>query len=289
MLNDLPEKFRYISLKSILRLKRFDLYETFKKYKLTELFNNSVINQEILPALTFSIVDWYNLIPSVMKQEYINKWIIYKEILIEMLNYGHLKDSIGWNQVYMKYMVEMWAKAPIPSNGVKTKRKMRLEMYQPMVTIFGKHANVTQCPYCTSSVDCMASKNEHFNGACGPEKEGFYCNLNAGIHLCLRHGQMLMCDYRDMESGRLSLRLADGREVVNLEIVKASEKAEDNICIGNIPLHVEENTHWSMPSLKTMEKLTVVEDNTLRDQIIRERKASNPLYVWGSTLPNVKE
>ncbi len=324
-LNNVSVQYRNLTLISLIQIHRFKNYITFKKYIENVLFPPVMLKEEILPCLTYTALEWYHVTPLFLHEQSQRVLPLYKDILKEMIVKNHLQCTIGWENLYIRTVLVYWAMAPHP-NWPENKQldealidvgtdfgiAAMARVIHPMSSIFArpsitklykpllyrrdydyrrnKRKGVTiKCPYCICQEVCMASLNTEHNGTC--QKGDFRCSVDAGVHLCSKHGEFLQ-----FKSGKINikitstLKLNDGREVMYMGWMRRIAEHDPMICVGNDTVYSEykdlsfKHLDWTPEgNAKILDKFyttsTELELNT-RDQNIREREISNPDYYW---------
>ncbi len=235
------DDFKRLQMLQINRLKNSIVFRHYD-IELNDLIYEDA--KECLFLFTLSAYEWFSLTPIFVHPE--SKYIseLYKLILIEMIIRGFLKESYGWDNIYIRTTLCYWALSPEPQwtrtridNLIhkycqKESNVTSMNAYDYSYNIIhplSRHHNkftewesntwredgkyercnrlpkYAKCPYCVNNEICMASLNSRENGPCGNSNAPYRCHIDSGIHLCSTHGQKVI-SYKDGDGQKKALK-----------------------------------------------------------------------------------
>lgn len=194
-ISKLPESIRSEYLKDCLQETRFSYFES--SGFLIQLSGHpdylSELQEKYSRFLVYSAREWFASIPFIqcVKNPFLERYL--RLALSELMKRNIIQETEGWNYYLIRTALILWALSPVVPRGGSV-ASWPLE--------FPYAGRRPRCIYCEEGRPCMAkdkSKCHH---------KRFSCLVEAGIHLCKNHGEIIFLEDRTLDA---SVPLEDGR------------------------------------------------------------------------------
>ena len=193
MISKLPEFLRRDYVLDCLQAARF---ATFKSslYLIQSVgyANLEEIQKRYSKFLVFTASEWFRAIPTIqnMGSPLIERYL--RLVLSELLERNIIQETEGWNKYLIHTSLILWPLSPVVPRAPGSDKLGLAALEDP------------PCVYCEQDWPCMAKEK----GGCHRKK--FCCLVQAGVHLCKVHGEMVFREDRPLGT---SVELDDGRRV----------------------------------------------------------------------------